>query len=159
MSFSGYQQRRFRGLPVQLKYAMLLTVVAGFTSLLMIFVMAWFIQRNYNLFLSDELGLPAQVIEIVRHEQRMLELSLFILFLASISVMFLATLYVTRRLTGPMIAIQRQLWLYGQGDWTHPFRLRSHDEFRELEPLVNDLRSQWLENSMQEKSRDSVRLP
>lgn len=125
---------------------MLLTLVAGFTSLLMIFVMAWFIQRNYNLFLSDELGLSAQVIEMIRHEQNILEMSLFVLFLASITVMFLATLYVTRRLTGPMIALQRQLWLYAQGDWTRTFRLRQDDEFHELESLMHELRQNYLKS-------------
>ena len=137
-------QRRLRGLPVQLKYAVLLTLVAGFTSLLMIYVMAWFIQRNYNLFMSDELGLSAQVIEIVRHEREILEISLLVLFLFSITIMFLATLYVTRRITGPIMALQRQLWLYGQGDWTRPFRLRQNDEFHELEALVNEVRKNFL---------------
>ena len=74
-------QRKYRGLPIQLKYAMVLTIVSAFTALVMIFVMAWFIQRNYSLFMGDELGISAQVIEVVRHEQRVLEISLFILFL------------------------------------------------------------------------------
>lgn len=106
----------------------------------MIFVMAWFIQRNYNLFMGDELGVSAQVIEVVRHEQKLLEISLFILFLASISVMFAATLYVTRKLTGPVVALERHLLLYNQGDWTRDFKLRRNDEFKELEVLVNQLR-------------------
>src|SRR4051812_7480680 len=117
-------ERRYHGLPIQLKYAMLLTLVAAFTSLVMIFVMAWFIQRNYNLFMGDELGVSAQVVEVVRHEQKLLEFSLFILFLFSITVMFSATFYVTRKITGPSVALHRQLWLYSQGDWTRDFRLR-----------------------------------
>ena len=149
------EARRFRGLPIQLKYAVILTVVAGFTSLLMIFVMAWFIQRNYNLFLADELGLSAQVIEIVRHEQHILELSLFVLFLVSITVTFLAALYVTRRLTGPMVAVQRQLWLYSQGDWTHPFRLRQNDEFHELENIMNQLRQNCIRETSS-RSKEST---
>ena len=137
-------ERKYYGLPIQLKYAMLLTLVAGFTALVMIFVMAWFIQRNYNLFMGDELGVSAQVIEIVRHEQRLLEISLFILFLFSITVMFAATFYVTRKLTGPVVALQRQLWLYSRGDWTRDFRLRRNDEFKELEALVNQMRMNHL---------------
>ena len=82
------KRKRYVGLPVQIKYAVGLTLVAGFTLLSMIFVMAWFIQRNYSLFMGDELGISAQVIEIVHHEQKLLELSLFILFLASIVVMW-----------------------------------------------------------------------
>ena len=137
-------ERKYAGLPVQLKYAMLLTLCAGFTALVMIFVMAWFIQRNYNLFMGDELGVSAQVIEVVRHEQKILEISLFFLFLFSITVMFAATFYVTRKLTGPVVALQRQLWLYGRGDWRRDFRLRKNDEFRELEPLVNRMRDAHL---------------
>lgn len=137
-------ERRYRGLPIQLKYAVLLTLVAAFSALIMIFVMAWFIQRNYNLFMGDELGVSAQIIEIVRHEQRLLELSLFVLFLFSITVTFTATLYVTRKLTGPMVALQRQLWLYSRGDWTRDFRLRKNDEFKELEPIVNQMRQIFL---------------
>src|SRR5476651_743847 len=96
------ERRRYYGFPVQLKYAMILTLVASFTSLIMIFVMAWFIQRNYNLFMGDELGISAQVIEVVRQEQKTLEISLFLLFLFSTTIMFAATFYVTRRLTGPI---------------------------------------------------------
>jgi len=137
-------ERKFHGLPIQLKYAMFLTLVAGFTTLVMIFVMAWFIQRNYNLFMGDELGVSAQVIEVVRHEQKLLEISLFILFLFSITVMFTATFYVTRKLTGPIVALQRHLWLYSRGDWSRDFRLRRNDEFKELEPLVNQVRQSHL---------------
>jgi|688.fasta_scaffold998121_2 signal transduction histidine kinase len=133
-------ERKYRGLPVQLKYAMYLTLVSAFTALVMIFVMAWFIQRNYNLFMGDELGISAQVIEVVRHEQRVLETALFVLFLFTITVTFAATFHVTRKLTGPMVALQRQLWLYAQGDWSRDFRLRRNDEFKELEQLLNKLR-------------------
>ncbi|MBI4404347.1 MAG: hypothetical protein HY537_09315 [Deltaproteobacteria bacterium] len=134
------RRSRFRGFPIQLKYAMGLTLVAGFINLVMIFVMAWFIQRNYNLFMGDELGVSAQVVEIVRREQRLLETCLFILFLFSITAMFAACLYVTRRLTGPVIALQRHLLLFNRGDFSRTFRLRKEDEFKELEPLVNQLR-------------------
>ena len=133
-------QRKVRTIPVQLKYAVFLTLIAGFMSLVMVFVMAWFIQRNYNLFMGDEMGVSAQVIEVVRHEQKLLEISLFILFLISISVMFAATLYVTSRLTGPILALERALRLYSQGDWTRHFRLRKNDEFKELEMLINQVR-------------------
>lgn len=137
------QKRRRRvNLPVQLKYAALLSLTAGFISLLMIFVMAWFIQRNYTLFMADELGVSAQVVEIVRNEQQLLEVSLFLLFIFSITVMFAASFYVTRRLTGPVAALERQLLLYAQGEWNRPFRLRKNDEFKELEKLMNDVRSQ-----------------
>ena len=136
--------RKYHGLPVQLKYAMFLTLVSAFSALVMIFVMAWFIQRNYSLFMGDELGISAQVIEVVRHEQKLLELSLFILFLFSITVTFMATFYVTRKLTGPMVALQRQLWLYSRGDWTRDFRLRHNDEFKEVEMLVNQMRQNYL---------------
>src|SRR5580698_2284364 len=115
MKFRYPTERRYHGLPIQLKYAMLLTLVAAFTTLVMIFVMAWFIQRNYNLFMGDELGVSAQVLEVVRHEQRILEISLFAMFLVTISVTFAATFYVTRKLTGPVVALQRQLWLFEQG--------------------------------------------
>ena len=146
MRFKYPTERKYQGLPIQMKYAMFLTLVAGFTALVMIFVMAWFIQRNYNLFMGDELGVSAQVIEVVRHEQKLLEISLFILFLCSITVMFTATFYVTRKLTGPIVALQRQLWLYGRGDWSREFRLRHNDEFKELEPIVNQMRQSHLSN-------------
>ncbi len=133
-------RRRNHGLPLQLKYAMILTLVAACTSLVMIFVMGWFIQRNYNLFMGDELGLSAQVIEVVRHEQALLEIALFSLFLISTTVTFVSTFYVTRKLTGPIVALQRHLWLFEQGDWTRDFRLRKNDEFRQLEILVNRVR-------------------
>lgn len=131
-------------MPVQLKYALFLTLVAAFTTLVMIFIMGWFIQRNYNLFMGDELGVSAQVIEVVRQEQKLLELALFVLFLFSITITFAATFYVTRRLTGPVVALQRQLWLYGRGDWSRDFRLRRNDEFKELEHLVNEMRAAHL---------------
>jgi len=104
MKNNHLNQRKLHGLPVQLKYAVLLTLTAGFTLLVMIFVMAWFIQRNYTLFMGDELGVSSQVVEIVRREQSLLESTLFILFLVSISVMFAAAFYVTRKLTGPLVA-------------------------------------------------------
>jgi len=138
-------ERKYHGLPIQLKYAMFLTLVGGFTALVMIFVMAWFIQRNYNLFMGDELGVSSQVIQIVRNEQKLLEICLFMLFLFSITIMFAATLHVTRKLTGPIVALQRQLWLYSRGDWSRDFRLRRNDEFKELETIVNQVRQNHLE--------------
>jgi signal transduction histidine kinase len=106
---------------------MYLTLTAGFTSLVMIFVMAWFIQRNYNLFMGDELGVSAQVVQIVRHEQRILETWLFILFIASVLIMFLATFLAIKKLTTPIAALKRQLSLYSKGDWSHKLRLGDQD--------------------------------
>jgi len=137
--------RQLRTLPVQLKYVMYLTLTGGFTSLVMIFVMAWFIQRNYNLFMGDELGVSAQVVQIVRHEQRILETWLFILFLFSILTMFIATFLMIRKLTTPIAAIKRQLTLYSRGDWSHKLRLGENDEFKEIESLVNKIRNDVLE--------------
>jgi len=133
-------RRRIYTFPIQLKYAMMLTLVSGFTSLVMIFVTAWFIQRNYNLFMGGELGISSQVIEILKHEQTVLELSLFILFMVTITVTFASTFYVTRKLTGPIVALQRHLILFSRGDWSRDFRLRQNDEFRDLENIVNDVR-------------------
>jgi signal transduction histidine kinase len=124
---------------------MYLTLTGGFTSLVMIFVMAWFIQRNYNLFMGDELGVSAQVVQIVRHEQRILETWLFILFLFSILTMFIATFLMIRKLTTPIAAIKRQLTLYSRGDWSHKLRLGENDEFKEIESLVNKIRNDVLE--------------
>ncbi len=127
-------------LPIQLKYAVILTLLTAFMNLVMTFIVAWFVQRNYNLFMGDELGISAQVVEIVRREQRLLEAALLILFLASVSITFAAALFVTRKLTGPLISLERHLIHYGRGDWSRDFRLRKNDEFKELETIVNDLR-------------------
>jgi HAMP domain-containing protein len=149
-------ERRFRSLPVQLKYTMLMTLAGGLTALVMIFVMAWFIQRNYNLFMGDELGVSAQVVEIVRREQRFLETSLFLLFLFSVTALFGISLYVTRRLTGPLFAIQRHLWLFSRGDWSRDFRLRKGDEFKELEAIINAVRQEHI-NSTQSKRNSDIK--
>lgn len=141
------ERRRIKSLPIQLKYAVMMTLVAGATSLLTIFVMAWFIQRNYNLLIGDELGISAQVIEVIRREQRLLESSLFVLFLFAVTTAFFTAFYVTRKLTGPVVALQRHLWLFSRGDWSKDFRLRKNDEFRELEPLMNQLRETHLNRS------------
>ncbi len=134
------RRRKLYSIPIQVKYTAILTLVAGFMSLVMIFVMAFFIQRNYNLFMGDELGVSAQVIEVVRREQKILEISLFILFLFSITSMAAVSLYVTRRLTGPIVALERHLLHLCRGDWSRTFRLRKDDEFRELERIVNQLK-------------------
>lgn len=134
------ERRRIKSFPIQLKYAVMMTLVAGASSLLTIFVMAWFIQRNYNLLVGDELGISAQVIEVVRREQQLLETSLFVLFLFSVTTAFFSAFWVTRKLTGPVVALQRHLWLFTRGDWSKDFRLRKNDEFRELEQLMNQLR-------------------
>lgn len=144
------KQKQLRALPIQIKYVMYLTLTGGFTSLVMIFVMAWFIQRNYNLFMGDELGVSAQVIQIVRHEQRILETWLFILFLVSISTMFVAAFLMVRKLTSPVAAIKRQLILYSRGDWSHKLRLGEHDEFKEFEIILNKIRGDVIE--LKEKS-------
>ncbi len=156
MKLPFQKKRTYRGLPIQLKYAMVLTLVSAFTALVMIFVMAWFIQRNYSLFMGDELGISAQVIEVVRHEQRLLEISLFVLFLFSITVMFAAAFHVTRRLTGPIVALQRQLWLYSQGDWSRDFRLRNDDEFKEFESLLQQIRKSYLASKPQSPSENAA---
>lgn len=138
------ERRRIKSFPIQLKYAVVMTLVTGAGSLLTIFVMAWFIQRNYNLLVGDELGISAQVIEVVRREQQLLETSLFVLFLFTVTTSFFAAFYITRKLTGPVVALQRHLWLFNRGDWSKDFRLRKNDEFRELEPLINQLRESHL---------------
>ena len=131
-------------MPVQLKYAVILTLITATMNLFLTFVVAWFVQRNYNLFMGDELGISAQVVEIVRREQLLLEWALLILFLASVIVTFAATLFVTRKLTGPIISLERHLIHFSRGDWTRDFRLRKNDEFKELEAIVNDLRKTHL---------------
>ncbi|MBI1861202.1 MAG: methyl-accepting chemotaxis protein [Deltaproteobacteria bacterium] len=138
------EQRQFKSMPVQLKYAVILTLITAAMNLILTFVVAWFVQRNYNLFMGDELGISAQVVEIVRREQRLLEWALLILFLASVFVTFASTLFVTRKLTGPIISLERHLIHFSRGDWTRDFRLRKNDEFKELEAIVNDLRKTHL---------------
>lgn len=145
------ERRRYYGLPVQLKYAVVMTLVAGFCALVMVFVMAWFIQRNYALFMGDELGISAQVIEIVREEQKLLETSLFFLFIFSISATFITAFYATRKLTGPMVAIHRHLLQYGRGDWSRELKLRRNDEFKELENVVNLVRQNYLSSTSELK--------
>ena len=145
------KRRRYYSPPVQLKYAVLLSVISGFVSLAMIFVMAWFMQRNYTLFLGDELGVSTQVIEIVRQEQKMLEIALFILFLFSISISFTASFIITRKLTGPINALERHLMLFSNGDWSRQFRLRKNDEFKGLESIVNQMRLNHLEQQTHKK--------
>lgn len=127
-------------MPIQIKYAVCLTLVTAFVNLISTFVVAWFVQRNFNLFMGDELGISAQVIAIVRKEQQLLEWALLVLFITSILITFGATLYVTRRLTGPIVNLERHLVTFGRGDWSRDFRLRKNDEFKELETIVNDLR-------------------
>ena len=107
--------------------------------------MAWFIQRNYNLFMGDELGVSAQVVQIVRHEQRILETWLFILFILSLSTIFLAAFLMVRKLTTPIATLKRQLLLYSRGDWSHKLRLGENDEFKDLEPIINKIRSDVLQ--------------
>lgn len=135
-----FERRKYYGLPVQIKYAFTMTLVSGFCGLVMIFVMAWFIQRNYSLFMGDELGISAQVIEIVRQEQRLLEISLFFLFVFTIGITFVTAFYTTRKLTGPMVALHRHLQLFSRGDWSRELRLRHNDEFKDLEKVVNLVR-------------------
>lgn len=151
MKARNVPERRVRGLPIQLKYAVLLTLTAAVCTLLMIFVMAWFIQRNYSLFMGDELGVSSQVVAIVKQEQRLLEISLLGLFVLSITVTFAASFYVTRKLTGPIVALQRQLLLFSRGDYTREFRLRRHDEFKELEALMNLVRENQLAGDSMQK--------
>ena len=69
--------------------------------------------------------------------------------------MFAATFYVTRKLTGPIVALQRQLWLYSRGDWSRDFRLRHNDEFKELEPLVNQMRQNHLSTLPPDHNRET----
>jgi len=42
------------------------------------------------------------------------------------------------------------LIIYSRGDWSHKFRLGENDEFKELEPIVNEIRSHVLD--LKEKS-------
>lgn len=144
MSFRN-ERRSLKSLPIQLKYATVLTLISSSASLAMMFVMAWFIQRNYSLFMSTDLGISSQVLDIVRREQRLLETSLVILFLVSLILIFGTAFYITRRLTGPIVALERHLLLLARGDWSKEFRLRKQDEFQELSQLVNKLRQAHLD--------------
>lgn len=145
-SYSNIRKRRkYYTLPIQLKYTVVLSLAASSLFLIMVFVTAWFLERNYNIFLGDELGISSQVVHMVRNEQRILEVVLFILFLVSVTLMFATAFFVTRKLTGPIIALERHLALLVSGDWTKTFKLRKNDEFQDLEQLVNDLRTYHLE--------------
>ena len=89
--------------------------------------------------MGDDLGVSTHVIEVVKREQKLLENGLFLLFMGSITTMFATSLYVTRKLSGPMLALQRHLSLLSHGERKRLFKLRKNDEFREIEPLVNAL--------------------
>ena len=138
------RRRPLHNIPIQLKYAVILTLVTAFLNLVTTFVIAWFVQRNYNLFMGDELGISARVVEIVRGEQQLLEWALLIAYLTSVLVTFAATFIVTQKLTGPIVSLERHLLNFGRGDWSRDFRLRNNDEFKELETIVNDVRKAHL---------------
>ena len=143
-------RRKVASLALQLKYAVLLTLVSSLLSLIMMFVLAWFVQRNYSLFLGDGMGIPPHIVDAVRREEHLLELSLFFLFMVTIAVTFGVALHVTRRLTGPVAAVTRALALYARGDFSREFKLRKNDEFKELEDLLNRIRDQALNRQRHE---------
>ncbi len=120
-----------------------MTLSIGSIVLGMIFTLVWFLQRNYTLFVGEEQGLSQQVIEVIQKEQKLIELGLSIGFIITLLMIFTVSFFITRRLTEPVLSLQRQLSLYAEGDFTRSFRLRSRDEYRELEPLVNQIRNQF----------------
>ena len=136
------QRKRYYSLPIPLKYSFNLSIISAALSLLTMFVMAWFLQRNYNLFLGDELGISIQVREMISHEKELLEKSLFLLFLISVTVMFTCSFFIIRKITGPIAALERHLLHLSKGDFSRHFRLRKSDEFKHLESIVNKIPQQ-----------------
>lgn len=134
----------FRTLPSYLKFSSQYTLVGSIISLVHLLVFAWFIQRNYSLFTSEGIGLSPQVIETVKREQTLLEISLLLLFLFSIFTFFTYSFYITRKMFGPIESLKRQLRVFSQGDWSKEFKLRKEDEFREFEGYLSGIRNQIL---------------
>jgi len=102
--------------------------------------------------MTDELGLSAEVIQIVRKEQKLLQTWLLIVFLISVTGTFGVAFYIIRKLTGPIAALQRHIMILINGEWDRRFKLRKNDEFKELEFLMNELRKSYFE-SHKEKIR------
>lgn len=139
------QRKYFKRFPLQMKYSLLLTLVVSSLTLILIFIVGWFIQRNYDLFTSQALSLSVQMNAILDREKNILQLSLVLIFILTFIISFICSLIITNKLAGPMMAVKRHLQYYAKNEWDRPFRLRKNDEFKDLEPLMNKIRQNHLD--------------
>lgn len=115
----------------QLKYTLFLCSMVGFSILLFVVPVWYFLNQNYEIF--SRIAFDTHVDLIEHLERELVWLAIFAFLAATVVLSF--SVFIGMRLTammiGPLIRMEKHMRIVTLGDWSsHDFRIREHDDYR-----------------------------
>jgi methyl-accepting chemotaxis protein len=140
MSPSSRSERRGRVVverDFQFRFALQVCLVAGTLFMLFGGVLLLFIKMNYDMLREGALIQMPEMVDGLRREFRFVSLGTVTALIFMTACLFGLGLVLSQRVAGPLFNLKRRLREFSDGKPTVRLRLRSNDEFRNLEEIFN----------------------
>jgi len=121
----------------QFRFALQVCLVAGTLFLLFGGVLLLFIKMNYDMLREGALIQMPEMVEGLRREFRFVSLGTVTALIIMTACLFGLGLVLSERVAGPLFNLKRRLRDFADGKSPVRLRLRSNDEFRNLEDVFN----------------------
>jgi len=121
----------------QYRFALRVCLLAGAVFLVLGGTLLFFIKMNYDMLREDALIQMPDMVEPLAREFRLVTIGTITSLLLMTGLLFALGLFLSQRIAGPLMALRRRLRDFGDGKTGVRLRLRSDDDFRNLEEVFN----------------------
>lgn len=138
----------------QLAFSGLLVLIALISAVLVGIVIYQLIYANTLLFVKYNLHTDPDFLALLAKERKVILVAWIGSFLSVAILLFIAGIFLSHKMAGPLYAFKRELQKLQNGDFTAYLELRKKDEFKELKIPFN----QWVESLQKMTEQDIEKL-
>lgn len=121
----------------QFRFTLRICLVAGLLFAVFGGILLFFLKMNYDMFRENALIQMPELVDGLRREFRFITLGTVTALIFMTACLFGLGLVLTQRVAGPLFNLKRRLRDFADGRHPVRLRLRTHDEFHNLEEVFN----------------------
>jgi methyl-accepting chemotaxis protein len=140
MSQAPFQRRKnrlFVEKDFQYRFTLRICLLAGVIFAIFAGFVLFFVRLSYEMLIQSALLQMPDMVAKLKWEFRAMSTGIIVSFLLFMSVLFTAGILLTRRIAGPLLSIKKRLQDFALGQESVRLRLRTGDEFLNLESVFN----------------------
>ncbi|MBI4042004.1 MAG: hypothetical protein HY391_00870 [Deltaproteobacteria bacterium] len=123
----------------QLKWAAYFVLIALVTTVIVGAAIYFITQGTANFLIAHGLHRSPDIFAYIGNQRALIYGSLAVIFLFLAVILFVAGVFLTHRVAGPLYALNRKMLEMAQGNYENTLRFRKKDEFRFLASSYNGL--------------------
>jgi methyl-accepting chemotaxis protein len=135
--FQRRKNRLFVEKDFQYRFTLRICLLAGLIFAVFSGFVLFFVRLSYEMLIQGALLQMPDMVAKLKWEFRAMSTGIIVSFLLFMTVLFTAGILLTRRIAGPLLSIKKRLQDFALGHEGVRVRLRSGDEFHNLEDVFN----------------------